>query len=121
MTDVLRNRIVLLYELIDGHETSADAKNQIVVLNFHNDLLGEVVVVAAAAFTHKEALHPLLGVCLVYEFGQFGVDGVIFLADVLKVNLVELVPVLYHFLKLGVAVAEGFHLLQICLQGNPAF
>lgn len=117
LANVLRDRVVLLDKLIDGHETAPDTQNQVVVLNFHDHLLGEVVVVTVVALSHEKALHPLLRVRLVDELGQLSVDRIFPLADILEVDLVELVPVFDHFFKFGVAVAEQFHFLKIYLQG----
>lgn len=63
---------MLLDELVNGHEASADANNQIVVLDFHNDFLSEVAVMTGYMrfiFSDKQALHTLFRVALVYEFG----------------------------------------------------
>ena len=56
---MLRYRVVLLDELVDGHETTSNSDDQIAILHLHNDLLGEVAVVTFR-FSHEETLHALL-------------------------------------------------------------
>ena len=108
---------MLLDELVDRHEATTDSYDEIVVLHLHDDLLGEVAVCPTTltiAPTHKEALHALLRVALIDKVGQFGVDQVVFLRNVLEVHLVEFSPVSNHFIKLSVTVTEGLHLFYVC-------
>ena len=62
------NWIVLFDELVDRHEASTYAKDQIVVLKLHDHLLCEVAVISilyAVLISHEQALHSLLRVTLV--------------------------------------------------------
>ena len=65
------------------------------------------------ALTEEQALHALLRVAFVDEVCEFGVYSVILLGDVLEVDLVELLPVLEHFLEFGIAISVSFHLLVV--------
>ena len=56
---MLRYRVVLLDELVNGHEATSNSDDQIAILHLHNDLLGEVAVVTFR-FSHEETLHALL-------------------------------------------------------------
>ena len=85
--EMLRDRVMLFNELVNGHETTSDTQYQVVVLHFHDDLLREVAVVTAT-LANEETLHSLLRICPVDELGQLYIHGVIFLANVLKVDFV---------------------------------
>ena len=63
---MLRYGVVLLDELVDGHETTSDSDDQIAILHLHNDLLGEVAVVTLG-IAHEETLHALLWITLINE------------------------------------------------------
>ena len=63
---MLRYRVVLLDELVNGHETTSNSDDQIAILHLHNDLLGEVAVVTFR-FSHEETLHALLRITLINE------------------------------------------------------
>ena len=56
---MLRYGVVLLDELVNGHETTSDSDDQIAILHLHNDLLSEVAVVTLS-ISHKQTLHALL-------------------------------------------------------------
>ena len=59
---------MLFDELVDRHEASTYAKDQIVVLKLHDHLLCEVAVISilyAVLISHEQALHSLLRVTLV--------------------------------------------------------
>ena len=68
VSDVLGDWVMLLDELVNRHETATHSDDQVVVLHFHDHLLCEVVVVTIA-FSHKQALHPFLGIRLIDELG----------------------------------------------------
>ena len=109
---MLRDRIVLLDEFVNGHEAATNTENQVVILDFHDDLASKVVVVAVTV-SHKETLHAFLRVSPIYEISQLSVHRVFFVADVLEVHLMQLSPVLDHLFKLSVTVPEGLHLSQV--------
>ena len=46
LAHVLRDRVVLLDELVDRHESTSDSKNEVIVFDFHDNLLREIVIVA---------------------------------------------------------------------------
>ena len=67
---MLRYWVVLLDELVYGHETASHTDNQVVILDLHHYLLREIAVMAgllALTDPHEQAFHSLLRVTLVNE------------------------------------------------------
>lgn len=72
MAQMLRDGVVLLDELVNGHEAAADSNDEIAVFDFHDDLLREVTVVPsllALVLAHEKAFHALVRVTLVNKIG----------------------------------------------------
>ena len=109
-TDLLQ-RVVLVNELIDRHETSADPDDQIVLYALHDHLLFEIVVLAVAE-PHKETLHLLLGRALVDEFSKLKVYLVTLDWHIFEIDFVEFVPVFKKFVELLILVLEQLHLFS---------
>lgn len=109
---MLRDRIVLFDKLVNGHETSTDAENQVVILDLHDDFSREVVVMTVTV-SDKEAFHAFLRVSPVDIVRQLGVYGVILVTYVLEVHLVQLSPILDHLVELSVTVAVCLHLSHV--------
>ena len=115
LAHVLRYRVVLFDELVDRHEAATNSQDQVVVLDLHNHLVREVTV-SASSLPHEQGFHTLFRIALVYEIGEFCVNRVILLRDVFEINLVQLAPVLEHFLEFSVSVTERLHLYFVSLQ-----
>lgn len=102
---MLRDRVVLLNELIDGHKSATDSQYKVVVLHHHDHLVCEVAV-APFSLPHEQALDAFLRITFVDEISQFSIDRVVFLCDILEVHFMQLTPVLQHLVKLRVTVTE---------------
>ena len=109
-TDLLQ-RVVLVNELIDRHETSADPDDQIVLYALHDHLLFEIVVLAVTE-PHKETLHLLLGSALVDEVSKLKVYLVTLDWHIFEIDFVEFVPVFKKFVELLILVLEQLHLFS---------
>lgn len=84
---MLRDRIMLLNKFVNRHVASTDSEDQVVILDLHDHLTREVVVVAVTV-SHKEALHAFIRVSPVDEVSQLGIHGVVLVTDILEVHLV---------------------------------
>ena len=85
--------VVLIYELIDRHETSANSDDEIVFDALHDHLFLEETV-STFLLSYEETFHSFGVHTLVDELRQLFVDMVILNWHVPEVNSVQLVPVL---------------------------
>ena len=112
LSHILCNRIVLLDELIDGHEASSHSDHKIVALEIHDHLVLKEAVVTFW-LSHEQRLHSLVWDALVDELSQLAVDFIIFVRHVFEVDLVQFVPVFDHLLILEVSRLEMLHHLNV--------
>ena len=58
LTYMLRDRIVLLNKLVYGHEATSHSQDQVVILDLHDHLIGEIAV-APLCFPNEQTLYSL--------------------------------------------------------------